>query len=130
MIFSLLGARPRRVSGISYGPRAQWPALVRNVRRIAFDDDEVRHVERRKEEACRETGTMIVCYYFPMRLHLLHVISDLRSFPGQLQATRYKRAPTRFFKRIPNYRYVNDKAVINQLIFMVIYSIFLPMIDI
>lgn len=81
MIFSLLGARPRRVSGISYGPRAQWPRLFGTfgeslLTTMRFD---MWNGERRKRAV---NGTMLARHYFPMRLHLLHVISSLeRLFP-------------------------------------------------
>jgi len=54
-------------------------ALVQDARQNVFDDDEIRHVERRKEEVCR-WRTMFVYLCFLERLRLLSVTSSFEIF--------------------------------------------------
>lgn len=55
MIFSLLAVRDVSLEfhTVFSPPSRTMATFVRDDRQNVFDDDEVRHVERRKEEVCR-----------------------------------------------------------------------------
>lgn len=87
MIFSLLAVRDVSLEfyTVSSPPPSRTMAmLVRGARQNVFDDDEVRHVERRKEEVCR-WRTMLVYFCFLGRLHL----SVTSSFEGFFSAASH-----------------------------------------
>lgn len=70
-------------------------ALVRHVRRIALDDDEVRHVEQRKEEACRYGHNARLPLFSHEITFLLHVTNvgfrELRRADGGQFANAQRR---------------------------------------